>query len=505
MKKYYAILLTLSACFLVGINQMLAQRMVFVPSSNANVGVLNDSIFGDTTAMGQRIDSNTVYVLERGGFYLLNGSIENRFPLTIMAEDGTGARPVLQPADPGGGSSRPFRPRADLTLKGLYVTSADNGGGLNTRIVRVSGDGITISLDDCHLDNDGQSAFRLDASDVTLKITNSIISNIGRNTSPDNGRVLDDRGNPIDTLIMENNTFYNITSSIIRDDGGIINYLWYNHNTAVNIGQRGLEIGPVKEMRMTNNLFYNTGVLGAPPNDIDDLWIIKIDSLGSDSMGNPISQSVDLRNNNFVLDTANLDAAYPDTINYLPLWNDDAQSFLTAQGVESTITSELVTFDSMPSPPSDVIISVYDTSATPLDYDIGGASVLNPLTFDFHYDTGDASATGSTAGQPLGDLNWWGQDITAIDKDLVSNVKLTNFPNPFMERTTIAYEIKQPANIELRLFNSVGQAMGVLYRGKQLAGEYKVQWTPSNLPAGIYYYQLKVDEVVTTNKMVLVR
>ena len=506
MKSCYVISFVLGLICLMSVGQIQAQRTVMIPSSNANIGVLNDSIFGDTTATGERVDSNTVYVLERDGFYLLNGSIENRFPLTIMAEDGAGARPVLQPADVGGGSSRPFRPRADLTLKGLYVTNADNGGGLNTRIVRISGDESKIVIDDCHLDNDAQSCFRVDGDDIKLFITNSVISNIGRNTAPNNGRIVDDRGNAIDTLVMENNTFYNITSTILRDDGGLINHFWYNHNTAVNIGQRGLEVGPVAEMRMTNNLFYNAGVLGSSPITADDRWIVRIDSIGNDSMGNPIPQSIDLRNNNIVLDTAGLDAAYPDSVGYMPLWNSAAQSFLTAQGVEATITAEMVVFDSMPSTPSDVIIALYDTSMTPIEYDNGGGNVLSQLSFDFHYDASSATATGSTAGQPLGDLNWWDLDITSVeDKLLDVSANLRNYPNPFNQSTTIAYELDKNAQVDLRLFNAVGQPVGILYQGKQIAGEYKVSWTPRNLPAGIYYYQLRVNEAISTNKMVFVK
>ena len=84
-------------------------RIINVPSG---VGTLNEAIDGDTTATGERVDpDNTVYVLERDGFYLLTGTIENRFPLRIWAAEGSGKRPILQPGvSEGGESSSPFRP-----------------------------------------------------------------------------------------------------------------------------------------------------------------------------------------------------------------------------------------------------------------------------------------------------------------------------------------------------------------------------------------------------------
>ena len=98
-----------------------AQRTVEV---DQGVGTLNMAIDGDTTDTGARVDSNTVYVLQKDGIYLLNGSIENRFPLTIVAADGEGARPVIRPGNvDGGSSSRPFRPRGDLHVRGVYVTN----------------------------------------------------------------------------------------------------------------------------------------------------------------------------------------------------------------------------------------------------------------------------------------------------------------------------------------------------------------------------------------------
>ena len=121
----------------------------------------------------------------------------------------------------------------------------DQLGGLNDRILRCSEDGIRVTLDDCWFDQASQSFIRVDNPDMSYFITNCVISNIGQPMSPNNGRGIDDRGNDIDTIIFENCTFFNLTSRIIRDDGGVIKYARVNNNTVVNVAQMGITFGPI--------------------------------------------------------------------------------------------------------------------------------------------------------------------------------------------------------------------------------------------------------------------
>ena len=80
------------------------ERVVLVEQG---VGTLNEAIAGDTTATGERIDpENTVYELENGGYYALQGTIENRFPMHIRTPEGVQAQLVPAVGD-GGEASRP--------------------------------------------------------------------------------------------------------------------------------------------------------------------------------------------------------------------------------------------------------------------------------------------------------------------------------------------------------------------------------------------------------------
>ena len=376
------------------------------------------AIFGDTLADGSRVDTNTTYVLERGGLYLLDGTIENRFPLSIVAAEGDGDRPILRPGvATGGGSSRALTPRADITLKGLYITNLDELGGLNTRIIRARGENMRIVIDDCHLDKDGQSAIRIDNDGMKIYITNSTISNIGLMSSPNNGRGIDDRGNPIDTLVAENNVVYNLTSRFLRDDGGLINYAKVTNNTFYNLGQGSIHFGETLWALCQDNLFINTSFLGnATP---DSPGGMRLDSLSQANIDSGLVQCVVISHNNFYNDPA-IANAYPDTVRAFRLFNGPAQIMMETTGYANTNTFQWVRFDSVPSSPVNVVTSYYATLTDPMPNpdnmddgnggpDATGGQVQLPFNFDY---LGTAKVVeGGMTGGAMGDANY----MAAID------------------------------------------------------------------------------------------
>ena len=125
-------------------------------------------------------------------------------------------------------------------MKNIYISSLDELGGGHERVIRIFENKIRLTIDSCVLDRATQAGFRFDATGARVYFKNSVISNIGTMDSPNNGRGFDDRGNDIDTLWLENSTFYNLTSRVIRDGGGITKSCKVNHCTMYNIGQWGV-------------------------------------------------------------------------------------------------------------------------------------------------------------------------------------------------------------------------------------------------------------------------
>ncbi len=69
-----------------------------------------------------------------------------------------------------------------------------------------------------------------------------------------------------------------------------------------------------------------------------------------------------------------------------------------------------------------------------------------------------------------------------------------NHPNPFNPVTTISYELSAPAEVELVVYNIKGHAVSTLVEGPQTAGLHTLQFDGSDLPSGIYFYQLNTCE-----------
>lgn len=511
IRRKISLLSALTICFVLAgaTNGVLAQRTIEVMPG---FDTLNQAINSDTTETGARVDTNTVYVLERDGLYLLNGSIENRYPLTIVAADGEGARPILQPGvNDGGESDRAFRPRGDLMLRGLYVTNEDELGALNTRILRLSADSIRISLEDCHLDGDAQSAFRFDNDGISVFIKNSIISNIGRSASMNNGRGFDTRGNQLDSLVIENSTFYNLTSRIVRDDGGgLIKYHRFDHNTVVNIGQFVSSPLEVQEMVWTNNLVINGGYLGQTDSSNADRQMLQIDSLSFEGV-----QTIRISNNNFYTDPALMDAA-GDSVRTLPMFNPTAQAHLDERGFGDTITEEAVMFTNGPATPLDVFTTRWTVGSENPDDDSIPDMSNEGSPFDFSYADSFTAFMASRAGQPLGDLTWFAQDIIPVANDRFSDEQpstfelLGNYPNPFNPTTTVQFNLPQAAEVNIVVFDLLGrEAMSMAVGALPAGASHSVLLDAGSLASGVYLYQVRIElaakTMVETGRMILLK
>lgn len=91
--------------------------------------------------------------------------------------------------------------------------------------------------------------------------------------------------------------------------------------------------------------------------------------------------------------------------------------------------------------------------------------------------------------------------IASIDSE---DMEMSVYPNPFTELITFEFDLKQTTDIEIIIFNQLGNQVGVI-SDKQLQGLNKIEWTPNNLPEGIYYYKLKAGDLESSGKVMLMK
>ncbi|MBP1658287.1 MAG: 5'-Nucleotidase domain protein [Bacteroidetes bacterium] len=80
-----------------------------------------------------------------------------------------------------------------------------------------------------------------------------------------------------------------------------------------------------------------------------------------------------------------------------------------------------------------------------------------------------------------------------------------NYPNPFNPATKIEYSIPMQSQVELKIYNLVGQEVGTLVNEIQKAGVHNVKFDAGNLASGVYFYRLVAGNFTSVKKMVLLK
>jgi hypothetical protein len=85
-----------------------------------------------------------------------------------------------------------------------------------------------------------------------------------------------------------------------------------------------------------------------------------------------------------------------------------------------------------------------------------------------------------------------------------------NHPNPFNSNTTISYNLKEPGEVIISIYNVRGQLIKKLVNGQQSIGRHSVVWDGKDengetVSSGIYLYEIKSDRFEDTGKMILLK
>ncbi|NIR50069.1 PKD domain-containing protein [candidate division KSB1 bacterium] len=108
--------------------------------------------------------------------------------------------------------------------------------------------------------------------------------------------------------------------------------------------------------------------------------------------------------------------------------------------------------------------------------------------------------------RPL-DAQDWEASLGKTQVDVVpeSIVLEQNYPNPFNPTTQISFSVPTENHVVLKIFNQIGQEIMTLIDSEIYAGRYSVQFDATELPSGIYFYQLRGRNFNQVRKMTLVR
>ncbi len=299
----------------------------------------------------------------------------------------------------------------------------------------------------------GQAAVRVDGEGQKLFFTNSILNRLGEPGNPNNGRFIDSRGNPIDSVWVENCVIYAVTSRIYRSANGALNVGIFNQNTFWGVGQEGITFGESNELTFTNNIFAEPVFLGQT--DSSMTYAMTIDTFVSGEHLINVSY-----NNIFV--SEEFEAALPDTRASgdslysvkNTLFGPNISAAIMEGASATTNISEVLEFADAPPVPIQFITAdaaAADTSVLidgagdwdfsdltpdPVYSAVGGQGIDRFTTFhDFSYPESAQSYTAGTNGQKLGaDLTNLGTDV---DEDFFVTDNILFYPNPVKDELFI--------------------------------------------------------------------
>lgn len=85
-----------------------------------------------------------------------------------------------------------------------------------------------------------------------------------------------------------------------------------------------------------------------------------------------------------------------------------------------------------------------------------------------------------------------------------------NVPNPFNPSTVIKYDLPKESQVNVVIYNSLGEKVYTLVNGKQEAGTYNLKWNGvsdngSKVASGAYFYKLQAGDFTSTKQMMLVK
>ncbi len=110
---------------------------------------------------------------------------------------------------------------------------------------------------------------------------------------------------------------------------------------------------------------------------------------------------------------------------------------------------------------------------------------------------------------------WSGLIATSVDNGPTGTLPRSfalyqNFPNPFNPSTEIRYDVAEPTDVQLTIFNMLGQQVRTLVNVRQAAGSYSVVWDGASgsglaLASGTYLYSLRASNFFQSRKLVLIK
>ena len=549
------------------------------------------AVKADTNTDGSRKNPNRIYETQPGEYYISDATLELDTRVSLLHITAPSPPPGVMPpvhvrAQPPEGlfDKTFFLVYGDTYMENQYFLHVTINDTYEEReFMRTHGVDSRHEYHNCVFELTAWTHVEPEVKLQTHKFIDCKFINVGHEATLEKGCVLETQDRPTDTIWMENCTFLNGgVLFMARWNTGPL-YVYFNHNTIVNVSQPPFSFHTPAEMIVTNNLFINAGMVADYPDfyktfgeDEDKLpqGIINVDTMErswisqwyldadlnsfypfmeNDSTVKESDRKVLFDKNSVWWDPRFIDMVenvLPDQKPIPPeigdyewasqyilmnertqaMFDDDVSYPYLNEGANLNIEPDFA--DNKDLVPE--WISYVVTNSTPGAPNGGDLmpqwrtnTVTNlwmpdwPMFADLSY-TKTELLTAGLYGHPLGDLNWFpseksaweareeseklwaalksGEIPTSIEKFEIHKTQLSVYPNPFTNTTNVEFVLKGGANVELNVYNLVGQKVMSVALGHRTSGKHNITLNKGDLNSGMYILQIdagNMDRVAT--------
>lgn len=206
-----------------------------------------------------------VYLLERGGYYYVDSSIVNTFPLILVGEEepeNLAPATLLYATDEQGLSpNHMFEAKNDVSFKNLYLVGVDDLGAFRN-FYRTEEPGVRLLVENCvcNYTNDWKGFFEFKSVEGSVILRNNLVMNMMRGDGYMWATWLNTQSKKPDTLIVTNNTVFNCPNNFLalnEREAISPNYALIEHNTVINTAKDILHFSYWLNAYHKNNLYHN--------------------------------------------------------------------------------------------------------------------------------------------------------------------------------------------------------------------------------------------------------
>ncbi len=506
-------------------------------------GSMQKFILGDTLADGSRVNADRYYMLEKDKIYFLDGIFFTDFDFKLIGEPVSGDEkpPIIASTAGADGVIQliQFKFFADAFVKDVILQmTPPTGTGESNAAFFLSGEGANYEFDNIMIEWGLWTGIVTEKPVNKIVVRNCYFKNTQHKTNIWNGRGIGFfQENPADTVIIQNNTFFNNNAFAFFADISSIppDYLLFDHNTIVNSMKFPLHSFWLPNATVSNNLFYNAhsygetaaDKVGQDP-DLLEYGIINISPIPSDLLDyysiTEDERKYTVANNGFFYqdEIKSYWADYSLPTN--PFMNQRVMSmFGDDSGYPNLENNNLVVANPQFVNEGEGMAAMVQWMKNKRDlmgntywgWDSDGDkfAVQWPLIEDLSY-SNPAVTNASIGGFPLGDLNWWGDDVkedweawreTTSVESLPSEIDAIQVsPNPTIDITNIDISLNAKSNVQISVHNINGSKVAEVINDSLFAGEHSIQWQiHSSIVSGTYLIRIATDNDVVTKKVVV--